>query len=153
MGPSRPEETGGEPTRVVAQGTFDILHPGHLHYLEEAAGMGEELYVIVAHASNVTHKEGPTVPNRQRVEMVGALDPVDHALLGHPEDIFVPIEEIQPDTIVLGHNQYHDPEEIEARLAERGVDCEVRRGTKRPEGDDEILSSRRIIERILRNRS
>ena len=33
--------------RVVAQGTFDLLHPGHLHYLEEAASIGDELHVIV----------------------------------------------------------------------------------------------------------
>ncbi|MFB6270389.1 MAG: adenylyltransferase/cytidyltransferase family protein, partial [Halobacterium sp.] len=31
--------------RVVAQGTFDIIHPGHIHYLEDAASMGDELHV------------------------------------------------------------------------------------------------------------
>jgi len=139
--------------RVVAQGTFDILHPGHLHYLEESAAMGDELHVVVAHSSNVTHKPGPVVPDRQRVEMVGSLDVVDHARLGHPEDIFVPIEEIEPAIIVLGHNQYHDPREIESRLADRGVDCEVRRASKREPAEGEILSSRGIIDRILENRT
>ncbi|HQP72188.1 MAG TPA: adenylyltransferase/cytidyltransferase family protein, partial [Methanoculleus sp.] len=33
--------------RVVATGTFDILHPGHLYYLEESRKLGDELYVIV----------------------------------------------------------------------------------------------------------
>ena len=68
--------------RVVAQGTFDLLHPGHLHYLEEAASMGDELRVIVARGDNVTHKPEPVVPDAQRREMVAALDPVDVADAG-----------------------------------------------------------------------
>lgn len=139
-------------TTVVAQGTFDILHPGHLHYLREAKAMGDELHVIVARASNVTHKPGPVIPGPQRVEMVGALDPVDHARLGHPEDIFVPIEEIQPDVIAIGHDQNHDPSGIESAAAERGVDLAVRRVTGRESGEDELLSSGRIIEKILADR-
>ncbi|MFT4922334.1 MAG: FAD synthetase, partial [Haloarculaceae archaeon] len=108
---------------VVAQGTFDILHPGHIHYFEEAAAMGDQLHVIVARSPNVTHKPDPIVPVHQRVEMVEALDPVDHAREGHPEDIFVPIENIDPDVIALGYDQHHDEEAIEAALVERGLDC------------------------------
>jgi FAD synthetase len=78
--------------RVIAQGTFDILHPGHVHYLEEAAAMGDELHVIVARRSNVTHKARPILPDEQRRDMVAALATVDEAHLGHPEDSFVPIE-------------------------------------------------------------
>ena len=139
-------------TVVVAQGTFDILHPGHLHYLRGAKAMGEELHVIVARSSNVTHKPGPVVPGPQRVEMVGALKPVDHARLGHPEDIFVPIEEIRPDVIALGHDQHHDDDAIEAAAAERGIDLEVRRVAGREAGEDELLSTGRIIDRVLEER-
>jgi FAD synthetase len=140
-------------TAVVAQGTFDILHPGHVHYLREAAAMGEHLHVIVARASNVTHKPGPVVPDSQRVEMVGALDPVDEARLGHPRDIFVPIEAIEPDVIALGHDQHHDVGEIEAALAERGIDCAVRRATARERtAEGELLSTGQIIDRILAER-
>lgn len=139
--------------RVVAQGTFDILHPGHVHYLREAAAMGDELHVIVARSENVTHKDGPVIPDRQRVEMVGALEPVDHARLGHPEDIFVPVEEIEPAVIVLGYDQYHDEEAIRAELDARGVDCEVRRTSKRERGHpDELLSSREIARKIVEKR-
>jgi len=140
-------------TRVVAQGTFDILHPGHLHYLREAKAMGDELHVIVARAANVTHKPGPIVPGSQRVEMVGALKPVDHARLGHPEDIFVPIEEIEPAIVALGHDQHHDDDAIEAAAAHRGVDLDVRRVSARDSRDgEELLSSGRIIDRILAER-
>jgi len=141
------------PTRVVAQGTFDLLHPGHVHYLEEAKSMGDHLHVIVARESNVTHKPDPIVPGHQRVEMVGALTPVDHARLGHPSDIFVPIEEINPDVIALGYDQHHDTAAIEAQLDERGIDCSVERASARAETDhDELLSSGQIIARILDER-
>ncbi|PSP89403.1 FAD synthase [Halobacteriales archaeon QS_4_66_20] len=139
-------------SRVVAQGTFDILHPGHVHYLQDARSMGDTLHVIVARQSNVTHKPDPVVPGPQRVEMVAALDPVDHARLGHPEDIFVPIEEIDPDVIALGYDQHHDAEAIESQLAERGIDCEVQRASARERSADELLSSGEIIERILAER-
>jgi FAD synthetase len=140
-------------TRVVAQGTFDILHPGHVHYLREARSMGDELHVIVARSENVTHKEGPVIPDPQRVEMVDALDPVDHAHLGHPDDIFVPIEELEPAIIVLGHDQHHDEAAIEAELRERGLDCAVRRASRRePRHEGELLSSGQIIERIVEER-
>ena len=142
-----------EPTRAVAQGTFDLLHPGHIHYLEEAATYADELHVIVARRANVTHKEPPILSDRQRRETVGALDVVDEAHRGHPEDIFVPIEQIDPDVIVLGHDQHHDATAISETLANRGVDCEIERaGTREPSHDAELLSSRAIIDQIIEQR-
>lgn len=139
--------------KIVAQGTFDLLHPGHLHYLREARAMGEELHVIVARSENVTHKEAPLLPDRQRRDMVAALDPVDEAHLGHTEDIFVPIERIDPDRIVLGHDQHHDAKAIERALAARSIDCEVRRASSRdPVYDGEVLSTGTIVDRVCEER-
>ncbi|SEK52282.1 adenylyltransferase/cytidyltransferase family protein [Haloferax larsenii] len=139
--------------RVIAQGTFDILHPGHVHYLSDAAAMGDELHVIVARAANVTHKPRPILSDQQRTDMVAALDVVDEAHLGHSDDIFVPIEEIAPDVIVLGYDQHHEEAAIESALEERGIDCEVARASPRdPAHDDELLSSGRIIDRIVERR-
>jgi FAD synthetase len=135
---------------VVAQGTFDLLHPGHVHYLQEAASMGDELHAIVARRENVTHKDPPVLPNRQRRDVVGALDPVDEARVGHPDDIFAPIEELDPDVIALGYDQHHDPTAIEAELADRGIDCEVRRASGRDKRyNEELLSTGDIVDRIL----
>jgi FAD synthetase len=140
-------------TTVVAQGTFDILHPGHVHYLEAAAGMGDELHVIVARRENVTHKEQPILSNRQRRDMVAALDAVDEARVGHPEDFFVPIREIDPDVIALGYDQHHDEEKLAAALDEAGLDCRVERASGREEvRDDELLSTGKIIDRVCRER-
>lgn len=138
---------------VVAQGTFDILHPGHVHYLEEAAAMGDELYVIVARSTNVDHKEAPICPATQRRDVVDALAVVDEAILGHESDIFAPIEALEPDVIALGHDQNHDADAIRDELDRRGIDCEVRRADARePRSPDELLSTRLIVERILERR-
>ncbi|MCU4924643.1 FAD synthase [Halobacteria archaeon AArc-dxtr1] len=138
---------------VVAQGTFDILHPGHVHYLEQAASMGDRLVVIVARRTNVEHKAAPICPASQRREVVEALAVVDEAILGHEEDIFEPIERIQPDVIALGHDQHHDDAAIEAELNRRGIDCAVERAEPRePRSDEELLSTRLIVDRILEQR-
>ncbi len=149
-------QCGGDPmTRtIIAQGTFDILHPGHVHYLEEAAAMGDELIVIVARKANVDHKETPICPGEQRRAVVDALEAVNRAILGHEEDIFVPIEELDPDVIALGHDQHHDEAAIEDELERRGIDCVVERASARePAADAELLSTRHIIDRILERRS
>ena len=140
-------------TSVIAQGTFDIVHPGHVHYLREAAAMGDDLTVIVARRANVDHKPDPICPATQRRDVVEALEMVDEAILGHEEDIFVPIEQRQPDVIALGHDQHHDEAAIVAELDRRGLECEIRRaGPRANENADELLSTRLIVERILERR-
>jgi FAD synthetase len=140
-------------TTVVAQGTFDIIHPGHIYYLREAAAMGDTLHVIVARRENVTHKESPILPDRQRREVVQALEMVDEAHVGNPDDIFAPIESIQPDVIALGFDQHHDVEPIQTELDRRAIECTVRRTSgleSRYEG--ELLSTGDIIDRIIEQR-
>jgi len=139
-------------TTVVAQGTFDILHPGHVHYLSDAAAMGNRLHVIVARSQNVTHKPEPILPGRQRRAMVDALEVVDEAHLGHSEDIFVPIERIDPDVIVLGYDQHHDEDGLRRALRARGIDCEIRRASARDPEADELCSTGRIVDRIVERR-
>jgi len=138
--------------RVIAQGTFDILHPGHVHYLTEAASMGDELYVIVARSANVDHKQEPICPATQRRDVVDALEPVDEAILGDETDIFRPIEELEPDVIALGHDQHHDQDAIRTELKRRGIDCVIERASGRKPEDEELFSTRRIIDRVLERR-
>lgn len=112
-------------TRVVATGTFDILHPGHVVYLCEARKLGDELWVIVARESTIRHKRKPLIPEEQRLFMVRSLRCVDHAVLGDEHDMFRPILDIRPDIIVLGFNQHWDEGELETLLAERGIGAKV----------------------------
>lgn len=141
-------------TRVVAQGTFDLLHPGHIHYLTEATAMGDELHVIIARRSNVTHKEPPILPNQQRRDVIAALEMVDAAHVGDESDIFAPIEMLDPDVIALGYDQHHDVASIEQALEDRGINCRVERVSGRgPQFKGEILSTGDIIDRIIDHRT
>ena len=111
--------------RVVATGTFDILHPGHIYYLEESRKLGDELWVIVARDANVKHKPHPIIPEEHRLQMVAALKPVDHAMLGDKTDMFRPIQEIQPAVITIGFNQHFDERTLHLQLTERGLTPEI----------------------------
>ena len=112
-------------TRVLATGTFDLLHPGHVYFLTQARALGDELFVIVARDSNVTHKQKPIVPEAQRLEMIDALEMVNKALLGSEKDIFEPLKQIRPDIITLGYDQHFDANNLEKEITKRGISAKV----------------------------
>jgi FAD synthetase len=133
--------------RVVATGTFDILHPGHLFYLSESANLGDELYVIVARDRNVKHKPSPIVPETQRVQVVGALKPVTKAILGDLNDMFAPIREVKPDIITLGYNQHFSLQDLAKSLQDQGINAEI---VRIPEYSScTYCSSSMIVKQIL----
>jgi FAD synthetase len=137
-------------TRVVATGTFDIIHPGHLFYLTGSKALGDELVVIVAREHNVRHKPQPIIPEAQRLAMVLGLKPVDHAVLGDLHDKFRPIRELKPDIITIGFNQRFTPETLEAELKAEGLDIPVIRIGQFM--DCELCSSSQIIDRAIERR-
>ena len=113
-------------TRVLATGTFEILHPGHLLYLEEAKKLGDELFVIVARDINVKRrKRTPIIPEEQRLKMVSALKVVDKAMLGSEKDMYEPLYSIKPDVIAIGYDQDFDERKLEQELRKRGFNSEV----------------------------
>lgn len=134
-------------TRVVATGTFDILHPGHILYLERSKAQGDELAVVVARDVNVRHKPKPIVPEAQRLKMVQSLKVVDFAVLGEEKDIFRTIEQLKPDIITLGFDQHFNPALLEAELSRRGLRPRIVRIEVHE--SCELCSSRRILARIL----
>ena len=97
--------------RVLAAGCFDLLHYGHLRYLEEAkslGGDGAELIVVVARDSTIIKRKGrsPVMCEEHRKELVEALKPVDRAILGGTDlDTAKVIREVKPDIIALGYDQ------------------------------------------------
>ena len=136
--------------RVLATGTFDLLHPGHLMYLEQSRALGDELVVIVARDANVKHKPRPIIPQDQRLLMVSALKTVDRAILGSESDMFQPIEELEPDIITLGYDQHFDVVLLKEELATRGIDAAV---VRLEEHDPcPLCSSRMIVAKILSER-
>ena len=96
---------------VLASGVFDLIHFGHIKFLEEAkkcGGKKAKLVVIIARDDTVKKKKGkhPVLPDDERRVIVESLKPVDAALLGNePFDIESIIKECKPDMIVFGHDQ------------------------------------------------
>ncbi|MCX6651007.1 MAG: FAD synthase [Methanomassiliicoccales archaeon] len=134
-------------TRVMASGVFDILHPGHLRYLQEAKDLGDELVVVVATDATVRRrKHEPITPDKMRLELISALKMVDQAVLGSDGDMFSVVERIRPDIIALGYDQDFDEKRIEETLAKRGMKVKIVRLSKH--GGD-LNGTRKIIGKVI----
>ena len=107
---------------VMAQGVFDLLHPGHLHYLRESKKHGDKLVVVVARDSRI--EKNLYFNEEERREMLQALEVVDKALLGSEESIYDTVKHVNPDVITLGYDQPYDEEEV-ASMAEKASGREV----------------------------
>jgi FAD synthetase len=121
--------------RVLTFGTFDVLHPGHLHYLSQAQERGE-LWVVVARDSTVLSIKGhsPIQSEQERLQGVQQAFPQAHALLGDPRDFTTPLRTVQPDLILLGYDQHLPP-----GVREEDLPCKVERAS--PLKPDEFKSS------------
>ena len=111
--------------RVMAVGVFDLLHAGHLHYLQQAKSLGNHLTVVVAHDDTVRLRKHEPVTNHDlRRRMVDGLKPVDDAIIGNPPDvsIFEILPKVNPDIIALGYDQEHAEDSIKTKLQELGYD-------------------------------
>jgi FAD synthetase len=139
----------GDMVRVMASGVFDLLHTGHLHYLEEAKKMGDELIVVVATDETVRKKKHiPVTPQNMRRELVAALKPVDRAVIGNDDDPLIIVEEIQPDIIALGYDQSF--QDLQEKLRQRGIQAKIVRCTHYSGHD--LNGTRKIIRKIYKNR-
>jgi FAD synthetase len=139
--------------RVLAAGKFDILHLGHIAYLEQArdlAGEDGELVVVIALDKTIIKERGapPVFPQEQRRKIVESLKFVDRAVIGFDTDDHTSIvSEIKPDIIALGYDQYTDVSSLEAHFVSTGLKTKIVRLEKRTaEG---LCSSTLIRERII----
>jgi FAD synthetase len=137
---------------VLASGTFDLLHFGHVRFLEEAKRAGGEeakLVVIVARDSTVMDRkaERPVMSEDQRRALVEALEVVDEAILGFENfSIGKVIEKIRPDVIAVGHDQEGIEREVRKAVTEKGLDIRVVRIGRF--GKKQLNSSSKIKRRI-----
>ncbi|MFL2973477.1 MAG: adenylyltransferase/cytidyltransferase family protein [Candidatus Thalassarchaeaceae archaeon] len=137
-------------TVVMAVGVFDLLHAGHLHYLEQAKSLGDKLIVVVAHDETVRKRKHEPITNHNlRRRMVSGLKPVDESIIGNPPEIsiFEILGRVMPSKIALGYDQKHSIDSIKKGLIEHGFEhIEV----VRVEGlSDDLDGTRKIIAKIL----
>ena len=107
--------------RVLAFGSFDLVHKGHEHYLREAKKLGTELIVIVAKDETIESIKGkkPQHNEEQRKKDVEALGIADKVVLGNSvknSDKFKIIEDYKSDVIAFGYDQKEDLESVKQRV-------------------------------------
>lgn len=101
-------------------GVFDRLHPGHISFLEQAAGLGDELVVAVARDSIVQKlKQRTSIESEHlRVNRVKDMTCVTRAILGDEQlSSYDVIKVHQPDIICLGYDQKWIKQDIEDQMA------------------------------------
>lgn len=90
---------------VFTNGVFDLLHPGHVRYLQAARDCGDALIVGVNSDRSVRANKGPSrpiVPEAERAETVAALVMVDAVALFDEDTPAAIIARLQPDVLVKG---------------------------------------------------
>ena len=94
---------------VLAGGVFDIIHPGHIHTLNDAKKLGDILVVVVATDKTAVKmkKRAPLHSAELRQELVSSLTMVDLCIIGDEDDIFKTVDLVKPQIIALGYDQTH----------------------------------------------
>jgi len=136
-------------TLVFTNGVFDLLHRGHVEYLEEAATLGNRLVIGVNSDASVRRLKGPErplVPEAERAELLAALACVDLVVVFEDDTPARLIEAVRPDVLAKGGDWSLDRivgREFVESYGGRVVAIRLREG----------LSTSRLVERILAGRS
>jgi D-beta-D-heptose 7-phosphate kinase/D-beta-D-heptose 1-phosphate adenosyltransferase len=134
---------------VFTNGVFDLLHYGHVEYLEEARALGDRLVVGVNSDASVRRVKGPSRPlirEDERAELLAALESVDLVLVFEDDTPLALIEEIAPDVLAKGGDWTLE------RIVGREF-VEARGGTVVSIRLREGRSTTAIVERILAGKS
>lgn len=134
-------------TVALANGVFDLLHVGHVRYLEGARALADVLVVAVNTDASTRRNKGPgrpVIPEGERAELVAALACVDHVLLFDEPTAVETLRAIRPDVHVKGTD--YTPETI----PERGVLAEWG-GRAAVAGDPKDHSTTSLVERLPRS--
>ncbi|MDP2974446.1 MAG: adenylyltransferase/cytidyltransferase family protein [Candidatus Diapherotrites archaeon] len=108
----------------MAFGTFDLLHPGHLHYLREAKALGDGLVVVVARDENVLKIKGkkPLNSEQQRLKAVEETGIAEKVVLGDREmRHWEIVRRFHPTVIALGYDQWPAIESLRKELNAVGL--------------------------------
>ena len=87
-------------------GTFDVMHPGHINFLQQAKTMGDRLVVVISRDSTIIFTKKQNVfKEEKRRQALKALNCVDEVVLGGKEDKYEVIRTHKPDVVCLGYDQ------------------------------------------------
>ncbi len=115
-------------TIAFANGHFDLLHVGHLRYLQAAREEGDALVVAINDDSSVERLKGPgrpIVPAAERAELLAALAPVDYVVIFEGDSPAPLLTALRPDVHCKGPD-YGSPEQVPEYAAVRAYGGETR---------------------------
>jgi rfaE bifunctional protein nucleotidyltransferase chain/domain len=133
---------------VMCHGCFDIVHPGHVRHLRQAAALGDRLLVTVTGDAMMNKGEGrPLIPQELRAENLAAIDCVDWVAIGDEATAVPLLETIRPDVYVKGceYETSGDP-----RFAAERSAVEAYGGRVVFTSGDVVFSSSELIESMER---
>lgn len=129
---------------ALANGVFDLLHVGHLRYLQGARALGDRLVVAVNADSSVRALKGPTrpvIPEDERIELLCGLSCVDAVLLFSEKDVRGVIRALRPDVQVKGTD--YTPDTIPER-----AEVEAYGGRVAVAGDPKNHATTELVKRL-----
>ncbi len=116
---------------VLAFGTFDILHVGHIKYLESAKKHGSRLGVVIARDSSIIRFKNrePVINEKDRLKIIKSLKVVDFAVLGNEiknaRDKYKIIKKFMPDVVVFGYDQKVNLEDLRSWLKQNKINIKI----------------------------
>ena len=140
------EERAAGRTIAFANGCFDLLHVGHIRYLESAAAEADVLVVAVNDDQSVRHLKGPGRPiltAADRAELVAALRVVDYVVIFHEPTVGPLLEALRPDAHCKGTDYTSES------VPEREI-VKAYGGRTAIVGDPKDHSTRELLARIAR---
>jgi D-glycero-beta-D-manno-heptose 1-phosphate adenylyltransferase len=129
---------------TLANGNFDLLHVGHVRYLQGAKALGGKLVVAINSDDSVRALKGegrPVMPEQERAEIVAALADVDAVVVFPEVDVRTIIREIRPDVQAKGTDYRADTVPERDAVAEYGGRVEIV-GDPKDHSTSEILRTR-----------
>lgn len=114
---------------VLTNGCFDLLHTGHVRYLQQARDLGDALIVAVNGDASVRELKGPTRPinsESDRAEVLAALRCVDHVVIFEDKRVTEVIRELKPSIYAKGGDYTPETLDPDERAALEEVGTEVR---------------------------
>lgn len=115
--------------KVMVFGTFDLIHPGHLHFFKQARALSKNSYLIVSIArdKNVLRIKRQLPDNNQKARLakIQALAEVDEAVLGGLKNHMPHIIKARPDIIALGYDQSAYVRGLAGELRAAGLNTKI----------------------------
>ncbi len=144
---NKPSEIEKNYRKVLIAGTFELLHPGHISYMEQAWRLGRVVAVVSRDVNAARIKRRSLViPAENRLRVVSSIYYIHKARLGYEDDMLRVVEEERPDVVLLGANQPFDEKSLLEKFRRRGIEAQILRADPY---DCDLCSTSKIINKVL----